>query len=362
MVVKIAVDAMGGDFAPRAAVEGAVSSYREDGTVVLLVGHRDLIGAELLRHGIDDQAIEIVHTDEVVAMNEPAITPIRKKRRASVRVCAELVRDGVAQAMVTAGNTGAAMASAMLVMKTLPGVDRPALAAVLPTSTGRRTVLLDVGANVSTKSHNLRQFAVMGHLLAHEVLAVESPRIGLMSVGEEEGKGTQLTREVFKVLEATGLNFVGNVEGSDVYSGELDVIVCDGFVGNVLLKTSESLAEMVGGMVRAAVAGSWRSRLGAFLAMPALETVRRRIDPEEYGAAPLLGVQGGCLIGHGSSSAHGIRNAIRRAVEFAQADVVGKIGGKVALMHEQEEIVLGRADGDLGAKGDEGGDQGVAEG
>ena len=341
---NVAVDAMGGDFAPASAVEGAVLAAREDGFRVTLVGRTDAIKAELTRLGADSGLVELVHADEVVAMDEPAVTPIRKKRRASVRLCAELVRDGVATGMVTAGNTGAAMASAMLVMKTLPGVDRPALAAILPTQTGRRTVLLDVGANISTKSHHLRQFAVMGHLLAHEVLGVPSPRVGLMSVGEEEGKGTDQTREVFKVLEGTGLNFVGNVEGRDVYSGELDVIVCDGFVGNVLLKTSESLAVMVAGMVREEVAVSWRTRLGGMLAMPALDAVRRRIDAEEYGAAPLLGVQGVCLIGHGSSGSQGVRNAIRRAVEFCEADVVGKIGDKVSVMHKQEQMILGDGD------------------
>ncbi len=344
-MTTIAVDAMGGDYAPRSAVAGAVEAARAATAKVLLVGRTDEVRAELERCGTIPPDLEVVHAEEVVAMSEPAVTPLRKKRQASVRICAELVREGRADAMVSAGNTGAAMASAMLVMKTLAGVDRPALAAVLPTQSGQPTLLLDVGANVATKAHHLRQFAVMGHLFSHEILGVRAPRVGLMSVGEEEGKGTEQTREVFKILEGAGLNFVGNVEGRDVYSGGLDVIVCDGFVGNVLLKASESLASMVGTLVREELGASWRTRLGAALAAPALEAVRRRIDAEEYGAAPLLGVQGCCLIGHGSSGPHAMHNAIRRAVEFCQAGVVEKIGDKVALMHQQEEKVLGRPKG-----------------
>jgi glycerol-3-phosphate acyltransferase PlsX len=247
---------------------------------------------------------------------------------------------GRAQAVVTAGNTGAAMVAAMKVLGTIPGVDRPALAAVLPNPSGR-TVLLDVGANVSTKPHHLRQFAVMGHLYAQQVLGTASPRVGLMSVGEEEGKGTEFTREVFKVLEETGLNFVGNVEGRDVFAGTVDVIVCDGFVGNVVLKAAESLASMVGKMLEQELRAGLTTRIGAALALPALREVRRRTDPNQYGAAPLLGVQGGCFIGHGRSSAVGIRNSVRRAVEFCSHGVAEKIRTQMELISRQEEAVLG---------------------
>ncbi len=238
--MRIAVDAMGGDFAPQSPVQGAFQAAVEDGTSILLVGDRARLEAELAKLGDHGGRIEIVHAEEVVGMDEPAITPIRKKRRSSIRLCAELVKEGRAQAMVTAGNTGAAMIVAKMVIGTIAGVDRPALAAVLPNQTGR-TVLLDVGANVDTKPQHLREFAVMGHFYAQEVLGTASPRIGLMSIGEEEGKGTDLTREVFKVLKRTGLNFVGNVEGRDVFNGSVDVIVCDGFVGNVVLKSAEAL-------------------------------------------------------------------------------------------------------------------------
>jgi glycerol-3-phosphate acyltransferase PlsX len=341
-LMTIAVDAMGGDYAPRAVVEGSFAAAVEDGARVLLVGREEVVRAELARLGDHEGRIEVVHADEVVEMDDPATAPLRKKRRSSIRVACELVHDGKASAVVSAGNTGAAMTAAMKVLKTIPGVDRPALAAVLPNPTGR-TVLLDVGANVSTKAHHLRQFAVMGHLYAQQVLRTANPRVGLMSVGEEEGKGTELTREVFKVLKETGLNFVGNVEGRDVFAGTVDVIVCDGFVGNVVLKAAESLASMVGKMLEQELSATLVRKLGAALALPALREVRRRTDPNQYGAAPLLGVRGGCFIGHGRSSAVGIRNSIRRAVEFSTHDVAEKIRAQMALIHEQEAAVLGPA-------------------
>jgi len=342
--MPIAVDAMGGDFAPQSAVEGAFRAAAEDGASILLVGHRGRLEAELRRHGRPDGRIEIVHADEVVGMDEPAITPIRKKRRSSIRLCAELVREGQAQAMVSAGNTGAAMISAKMVMGTVTGVDRPALAAVLPNQ-GGKTVLLDVGANVDSKPVHLRQFAVMGHFYAQEVIGTHEPRIGLLSIGEEEGKGTELTREVFRVLQTTGLNFIGNVEGRDVFNGSVDVIVCDGFVGNVVLKSAEALAELFGKMMRAELAASARARLGYHLARKAFDRFRVRTDYREYGAAPLLGVNGGCFIGHGRSNAWAIQNAIRRATEFSAARLDRQIRDKVAELHDQEQRLLGEAEG-----------------
>ncbi|HVG09482.1 MAG TPA: phosphate acyltransferase PlsX [Thermoanaerobaculia bacterium] len=337
--MPIAVDAMGGDFAPQCAVEGAVSAAVEDGAEVLLVGDRVKIEAELARLGKRPKRIEIVHAEEVVGMDEPAITPIRKKRRSSIRICAELVKEGRAQAMVTAGNTGAAMISAKMVIGTVAGVDRPALAAVLPNAQGR-TVLLDVGANVGTKAQHLREFAVMGHFYAQEVIGTPSPRVGLMSIGEEEGKGTDLTREVFKVLKNTGLNFVGNVEGRDVFNGSVDVIVCDGFVGNVILKSAEAVAEMVGKMLREEIERGIRTKVGYLFAKPAFDAFRKRTDYSEFGAAPLLGVNGGCFIGHGRSNAHAIQNAIRRATEFSAVRLDQKIRDKIAELHSQEARLL----------------------
>lgn len=323
---------------------GALEAAREDGLSLLLVGDRARIERELAQSGADAgdsrDRIEVVHAPEVVTMDDPAITPIRKKRHSSLRICAELVQEGRARAMVTAGNTGAAMITAKMVMGTIPGVDRPALAAILPNAVGR-TVLLDVGANVDSKPTYLRQFAVMGHFFAQEVLRTRSPRIGLMSIGEERDKGSDLTREVFKVLETTGLNFVGNVEGGDVFSGAVDVIVSDGFVGNVVIKSAEALAELMGQMLREELGRSSRTRAGYLLAKPGFDRFRRRVDYREYGAAPLLGVQGGCLIAHGRSTQRAMQSAIRRAREFVAADLDHKIRVKVAELHSQEEKLLG---------------------
>src|SRR5215470_512581 len=305
----IAVDAMGVDHAPRAAVEGSFRAAVEDGTRLLLVGDRERIERELARLGDHGGRIEIVPAEEVVGMDDPPITPIRKKRRSSIRICAELVRAGRAQAMVSAGNTGAAMIAAKMVMGTIAGVDRPALAAVFPNRTGR-TVVLDVGANIDSKAENLRQFAVMGHFYAQEVLRTPSPRIGLLTIGEEDVKGNDLTREVFQVLKSTGLNFVGNVEGRDFFNGSVDVVVCDGFVGNAVLKAAVSMAGLINKMLREELSRNWRTKLGYVIAEPAFAGLRRRVDYAEYGAAPLLGVRGGCFIGHGSSNPKAIKNSV----------------------------------------------------
>ncbi len=338
-ISRIAVDAMGGDQAPATVVEGAFRAAVEDGIPVTLVGRREAVERELARLGGAGTAagLEVVDAPEVVGMDEPAVTPLRRKPLASIRVCVELVRSGGAQALVTAGNTGAAVIAAKVLLGTVPGVDRPALAAVLPNATGR-TVLLDVGANVDTRAAHLREFAVMGHSYAREVLGTAHPRVGLLSIGEEASKGSDLTREVFKALQATGLEFVGNVEGGDIFSGRADVVVCDGFVGNVVLKSSEALVEQAARMLRQEVAAaSWRTRLGFALARPAVERLGTRTDYAEYGAAPLLGLAGGCFIAHGRSNPRAIRSAVRRAAEFADARVHEKIRDRVAELHSQEE-------------------------
>lgn len=337
--MEIAVDAMGGDFAPNAVVTGAYRSAVEDGPRILLVGDERVLAERLRQLGDHRGAIEIVHAEEVVGMDEPAITPIRKKRRSSVRVCAELVKQGKAQAMVTVGNTGAAMIVAKTIIGAIKGVDRPALAVVFPNLRGR-TVVLDVGANVGSKPEHLRQFAVMGHFYAQEILGTAEPRVGLMSIGEEESKGTDFTRAVFQEMKDSGFNFVGNVEGGDVFRGSVDVVVCDGFVGNVILKSAESLARAIGSMTREEMGQSWRTRLGYMVARPGFEGLRRRLDYREYGAAPLLGIEGGCFIGHGRSNPKAVRNSIRRAVEFCEADLHHRIRDKVAELHGREEQLM----------------------
>jgi glycerol-3-phosphate acyltransferase PlsX len=327
--MTIAIDAMGGDHAPRVNVEGAIAAAVDFGLDTLLVGRRREIEAELKKAGYTGDRVGVVDADEVVEFDEPSITPIRKKRRASVRVAAECVRDGRAEGMFTAGHTGAAMVVAKMIMGVVDGIERPALAAVLP-GLGRKRVLLDVGANVSCRPEHYRDFALMGHFYAQELLEIERPKIGLMSVGEEEGKGTDTTREVFALLKESGVNFTGNVEGGDVYAGDADVIVTDGFTGNVILKVSESLAHLVEEALKQEISRSLQASMGFLLSKDAFRAFKKRLDYSEYGGVPLLGVKGACFIGHGRSNAKAVRNAVRAAHEFVRHRIPEKIRAKAA--------------------------------
>ncbi|HEU5319944.1 MAG TPA: phosphate acyltransferase PlsX [Methylomirabilota bacterium] len=316
--MKIAVDAMGGDHGPAVVVEGAVGAVNEFGIPVVLVGDKAAIETEVTRLGGGRLPLEIRHASQVVGMAEAPSQALRRKRDSSLRVAAELVRDGEAAAFVSAGNTGAAMAISMFVIGVLRGIDRPAIAAVLP-NLRRYTVLLDVGANVNPKPWHLFQFALMGHVYARDILGLDKPRVGLLSVGEEEGKGNELTRETFDLLKDSSLNFLGNVEGRDIYNGHCDVVVTDGFTGNVALKISESLAEMLGAMIKEELARDLRSRLGAALALPAFGRFKRRVDYTEMGGAPLLGIDGAAIVCHGASPVKAIKNAVRVAAEWSKA-------------------------------------------
>ena len=318
--MKIAVDAMGGDYGPAVVVEGSVAAAREYGTALTLVGDKSAIEREIARLGAAGLPISIRHASQVVGMAEAPSQALRRKRDSSLRVAAELVKDGEAAAFVSAGNTGAAMAIGMHVLGVLPGVDRPAIAVVLPSLTGY-TVLIDAGANLDPKPRQIIQFAVMGHVYARDILGKPNPRVGLLSVGEEEGKGTDLTREAFEELRASSLNFMGNIEGRDIYNGECDVVVTDGFTGNVALKISESLAEMLAVMIRQELTRDLLSKLGALLARPAFSRFKKRIDYTEMGGAPLLGINGASIICHGASPVKAIKNAIRVAAEWVQLDV-----------------------------------------
>jgi phosphate acyltransferase len=329
----IALDAMGSDKSPRPEVDGALQAVRQYGVRVMLVGREPQIRAELERHsGVEALPIEIIHASEVIEMGDKAAQAVRAKRDSSQRVGLRLVREGRAAGFVTAGNTGAAMATAKMVLGALPGVDRPSLAAVFPTALGTAAILLDVGANVDCKPDNLCQFAVMGEIYCRQMLGIRRPRVGLLSIGEEESKGNELTREAFQLLKQLPLNFVGNVEGRDLYNGKVDVIVADGFVGNVALKTSEGVANLVRYVLKESLRATITRQVGYLLSRSAFADFKKRLDYSEYGGAPLLGVKGACIITHGSSNANAIKNAIRVAGEFARRDINAAIEKELAVI------------------------------
>ena len=315
--MRIAVDAMGGDHAPRRPVDGALAAARYLGIGVDLVGRSDQIHAELVRHP-DAEALEVRVCDapDVVGMNESAAQALRRKPRSSVMVAAGLVRDGQCAALVTAGHTGAAVVAAHAVFGMLEGVDRPALAAIVPTKHGS-AVLLDAGATVECRPQHLLQFGMMGSTYAHVALGIERPRVGLLSIGEEESKGTEVTREAHRLLKQAPLHFVGNVEARGIFGGEADVVVADGFTGNVALKLSEGVVEMVEDLLREELQSTFSSQMGYLLSQRAFRRFRKRVDYSEYGGAPLLGTAGVVVVGHGRSSIKAIRNAVAQAARFA---------------------------------------------
>src|SRR5690349_14135569 len=322
MASAIALDAMGSDRAPKPEVDGAILAARQYGVRVLLVGREAQLRPELDRHlNAANLPIEIVHASEVIRMDEKAAQAVRSKRDSSMRVGLRLVREGRAAGFVTAGNTGAAMATAKMVLGALPGVDRPALAAVFPTAIRTGAMLLDVGANVDCDAHNLEQFAVMGEIYFRSIFGTRRPRVGLLSIGTEETKGNQLTREAFQLLKHLPLNFVGNVEGRDLYNGAVDVIVTDGFVGNVALKTSEGVVNLVRAALKEALRETITRQVGYLLSRSAFSDFKKRLDHTEYGGAPLLGVKGVCFITHGSSNTNAMKNALRVASEFAVREI-----------------------------------------
>jgi glycerol-3-phosphate acyltransferase PlsX len=341
MLTTIAVDAMGGDNAPAIEVEGAIQAARDHRARILLVGQQERIRAELERQGVPNPRqqrlhIEIVHASEIITMDDPVAQSVRRKRDSSIRVAARLVREGKAHGLVSAGNTGAVMATAKLVLGTLPSVDRPALAGVFPTIKGKGTVLVDVGANAECKPEHLKQFAIMGSIYSHSILEVHDPRVGLMSIGEEEIKGNDLTKETLSLLRESPINFIGNVEGRDIFTGDVDVIVCDGFTGNVILKTSEGLVKVMMQLLRTELAQTILTQTGAMLSQQAFRSVKKRLDYSEFGGAPLLGCKQVCLICHGSSSAKAIRNAIRIAKEFYKAGLSEKIDSELSAITAAE--------------------------
>ena len=339
MASVIALDAMGSDRAPKPEIEGAIQAARHYGVRIVLVGREPQIRAELDRHrSAANLPLEIVHAGEVISMHDKAAQAVRTKRDSSMRVGLRLVREAIASGFVTAGNTGAAMATAKMVLGALPGVDRPALAAVFPTALGTAAVILDVGANVDCKPENLEQFAVMGEIYSRSIFGLRRPRVGLLSIGEEEGKGNELTRKTFRLLKALPMNFIGNVEGRDIYNGQVDVIVADGFVGNIALKTSEGVATLVRYILKESLRSTITRQVGYLLSRSAFADFKKRLDYSEYGGAPLLGLRGVCIIGHGSSNANAIKNAIRVAAEFSERNINAKIERELAALRSHAAV------------------------
>jgi glycerol-3-phosphate acyltransferase PlsX len=321
---------MGGDNAPRAEVEGAVLAARELDVRVVLVGIEATVRQELARHRAKGLPIDVANATEVIAMTDSPSQAFRRKKDSSVHVAARLVREGKADGLVSAGNTGAVMTTVRFILGTLAAVDRPALAAPFPTSKGTVTVIIDVGANVDSKPEQMEQFAVMGEIYYRAIFGTKRPRVALLSIGEEEMKGNELTREAANLLKQTALNFTGNVEGRDVFNGDVDVIVCDGFIGNVALKISEGVVLHITGLLKTALTSSLSAKAGYVLARKAFKEFRKKIDYSEYGGAPLLGVRGTAVIGHGSSNPNAIKNAIRVAAELCRSKVNEKIDRELA--------------------------------
>jgi glycerol-3-phosphate acyltransferase PlsX len=342
-MVTIAVDAMGGDHAPKSEVDGAIRAARSLGVKIILVGRQDVLRKELAQHeGIHGLPIEVHHASEQVTMEDSAAKSVRAKRDSSVRVASRLVRDGVAHGMVSAGNTGAVMATAKMVQGMLPGVDRPALASAFPSLKGTPVVVVDVGANVDCSPRMLAQFAVMGDIYSRVAFRKHRPSVGLLSIGEEEHKGNELTRAATPLLKALPLHFIGNVEGSDIFTGETDVIVCDGFIGNVALKVGEGLVDMIYQMLRESLEATITRKIGYVLSRTAFQDFKKRLDYSEHGGAPLLGIKGICIITHGRSNANAIKNSIRVAAELAGENINARI--EAELRHSHAASTAAKAD------------------
>lgn len=318
--MKIALDAVGGDYGPAPCIEGALQAVREADVEVVLVGDEALLKQECRRLGCHDGRVSIRHASQVVSMHESPAAVVRKKRDSSIWVATTMVKNGEADAVVSPGNTGASMVASFFVLGLTKGVERPAIATSLPTVSGE-AIILDVGANVDCSAKDLFQFAVMGNEYGKHLFGKPNPRVGLLSIGEEDSKGNEVTKEAFKLLKAGSLNFIGNVEGREVYSGIADVVVCDGFIGNVALKISEGVAETISKLLEQELSRSWSGRVAYPLIVGPLRKLKRRIDYAEFGGAPLLGVNGITMICHGRSSAKAIKNAIRRAKGMADAHV-----------------------------------------
>ncbi len=334
--MRIAVDAMGGDKAPREIVAGAILAAKAwPDYKIVLVGEQNLVRAELDKHPDVPKTVTVHHAGSFIRMDESASLAIRKKKDASVSICADLAREGMVDAFVTAGHTGAAVVASTLKLRLLDGIERPGIGILLPTL-GTPTLLIDVGANIDPKPLHLYQYAMMGDVYFRYILRKNRPSVGILNIGEEETKGTEHIKEAHQLLNKSKLHFLGNVEGRDIFAGTVDIVVCDGFVGNVVLKVSESIAGVIGKLLKQQLRKNPMTMLGAILAKPAFDALKKEIDYSEYGGAPLLGVDGVCIISHGSSDARAIKNAIRVASEFVKYEINQHILEAVQ-SHQEEE-------------------------
>ncbi|MGH8751959.1 MAG: phosphate acyltransferase PlsX [Burkholderiales bacterium] len=336
MDITVAIDCMGGDHGAQVTVPAAVKFLqRNPETQIVLVGLREVIEHQLrAARAVTGSRLRIHHASEIVAMDESPALALRSKKDSSIRVAVNLVKSGEAQACVSAGNTGALMAISRFVLKTLPGIERPAIATALP-SLRRETYVLDLGANADCTSQHLLQFAIMGAMLVSAVEHKERPSVGLLNIGEEEIKGNEVVKQAAELLRASGLNFYGNVEGDDIYKGTTDVVVCDGFVGNVALKTSEGLAQMLGTFLREEFERNLLTKISALFALPALKAFKRRVDYRRYNGASLLGLRGVVVKSHGAADSFAFGFAIRRAVEEVQNGVLQRISERMATIHPE---------------------------
>jgi len=338
--MNVVVDAMGSDTHPEPEIRGSIKAARQFGNPIFLVGDADIISPQLKEIGAN-HLIKILHAPETLKMTDKPAENARRKAQNSMAIAMELIKSGQADAFVTAGNTGGAMANALFHLGRIRGVKRPALTALFPVRNGY-CVVADIGANAECKPEYLLQFALMGSVYAEKVLSVSRPRVGLLSNGEEPGKGNDLVKSTYPLLEASGLNFIGNVEGKELFGGQADVVVTDGFTGNVLLKSSEAVAKFIIDIIRQELTQSVRTKIGALLAKSAFEKLKQMLDPAEVGAAPLLGINGLVFVGHGRSDARAIYNGIRVARQAVQADLLASLRSSI-----QDKLSLGVLSGDI---------------
>lgn len=336
--MRVAVDAMGGDKAPRVVVQGAIEAASELGIDVVLVGQEKAVADEL-RSYPSNKHIAIHHCSEVVEMDDPPLKAVRQKKDASITVAFELVKRGEVDAVVSAGNSGATLAAGVLTLGRLKGVERPAIAGILPGERGS-VVLIDVGANVDCRAAQLFQFAVMAHAFVTSCLGIHNPKIGLLNIGEESGKGNELVRATHELLERSALNYVGNVEGRDIFRGDVQIIVCDGFVGNVALKSSEGMAELMVRLFKRELTASWPGKIAALFGRGSFMRLKRRLNYEEYGGAPLLGINGVGIVCHGGSSPAAIKNAIRLAAAYVNNHALEKMSAGFRAFGAEEAVAV----------------------